>query len=400
MMHREKTPPTSLCIGAVVPLTGRLAPLGTPLSFVLRALAPRLARLHGGGRRRVRIAVRDSRSDPAAARLAVRQLAVEERAQIVLTMAGTHVLPAVTETCEALGVPCVSTTFPWQAYVHARGAEGRPPFRWTYHFAWGLDDIAAVFAELWESAGGGTVGCLWNDDLQGHLLRRDFASAAAARGHSLVDPGAYREPAAGFRPHLDTLLAHGTELITSAATAEDLALFLREARQSGLRPRLLTCSRWLTYPYTQTSVSRQVHEELADARVATLVYWSPDHPHRSGFDGTTCADLARAYEEETGGPWLQPLGLAHALVEVAAHALSTAADPTDRAAVADAVAGSRVPTIAGVLDWAAGPTPNIALLPLAGGQWQPGPRGPRLAVVANSTAPGEPLRGERAPQSR
>jgi branched-chain amino acid transport system substrate-binding protein len=36
---------------------------------------------------------------------------------------------------------------------------------------------------------------------------------------------------------------HGADVITSAATAADLALFHRQAREAGMRPRLMTCSR-------------------------------------------------------------------------------------------------------------------------------------------------------------
>ncbi|MEV0238769.1 ABC transporter substrate-binding protein [Streptomyces sp. NPDC050674] len=393
---------SSLCVGVVAPLTGRLAPLGSPLSYVLRRLAPRLARLRGGARRRdVNVVVRDSRSDPDAARQAVRELAGPDGAHIVITMAGTRVLPAVTAACEELRVPCVSTTFPWQAYLHTRGAVPGHRFRWTYDFAWGLDDIAAVFADLWELAGGrGAVGCLWNDDLQGSLLRHDhhgFTPVTSPRGHTLVDLGAYGEPADGFRAQVGRMREHGVDLVTSAATATDLALFHRQAREAGVRPRLITCSRWLTYPHTHTTPAPAVHVELADARVATLVYWSPGHPYRSGLDGTSCAELARSYRQDTGAAWLQPLGLAHALVETAHHALSVADDPTDRTSVARALAGTRLDTIAGHLDWTRGPTPGIALLPLVGGQWHPGPQGPRLAVVSNSAHPDVPLTGELTP---
>ncbi|MCE0448228.1 hypothetical protein LT493_44435 [Streptomyces tricolor] len=49
---------------------------------------------------------------------------------------------------------------------------------------------------LWEgSASEATVGCLWNDDLQGRLLRHErygFAPALSGRGHTLADLGAYR----------------------------------------------------------------------------------------------------------------------------------------------------------------------------------------------------------------
>ncbi|MGW7792779.1 ABC transporter substrate-binding protein [Streptomyces tricolor] len=393
---------TPLCIGVVAPLTGRLAPLGAPLGYVLRALAPHLTHVRNGGRRyEVTVAVRDSRSEPGSARRAVRELAEADGARIVLTMAGTRVLPAVTDACEEAAVPCVSTTFPWQAYVHARGVDPGHRFRWTYHFAWGLDDIARIFAGLWEGVcERATVGCLWNDDLQGRLLRHErygFAPALSGRGHTLADLGAYREPAGDFAEQVDRLRGHGAGLVTSAATATDLALFHRRAREAGLRPRLITCSRWLTYPHTHSSPAADVHTELGDARVATLVYWSPGHPYRSSLDGTTCAELARAYQEATGASWLQPLGLAHALLETAHHALATAADPADRASVADAVARTRLDTVAGTLDWTGGPTPNIALLPLVGGQWQPGPDGPRLAVVHNAGHPEVPLTGDLTP---
>lgn len=60
-------------------------------------------------------------------------------------------------------------------------------------------------------------------------------------------------------------------------------------------------------------------------------------------------------------------------------------------------ARTRLDTVAGTLDWTGGPTPDIALLPLVGGQWQPGPDGPRLAVVHNAGHPEVPLTGDLAP---
>ncbi|MEV5440733.1 hypothetical protein AB0K80_32730 [Streptomyces sp. NPDC052682] len=87
------------------------------------------------------------------------------------------------------------------------------------------------------------------------------------------------------------------------------------------------CSRWLAYPRAHTATAADVRGELAAARVATLVYWSPGPPYRSSLDGTTCAELAAAYQEATGAPWLQPLGLPHALLETAHQPLSVTADP-------------------------------------------------------------------------
>ncbi|WP_264159529.1 ABC transporter substrate-binding protein [Actinomadura rudentiformis] len=388
-----------------MPRTGRLAALGDPLSFVIDLLAPRLSEVGNAGRRPLRFATRDSRSEPGRARQAVRELVERDRADVVITMAGTKVLPAVADACEALGVPCISTTFPWQAYVYSRAGDMGHRFDWTYHFAWGLDDIATVFADIWESFGDASaVGCLWNDDLQGRLLRHDrhgFAPAAASRGHTLIDPGGYREPAADFGPQIEDLRRHAVTIVTSAATATDLALFHRQAREAGCLPRLITCSRWLAYPHTSSRGGARniadMEHELAEARVATLVYWTPGHPHRSSLDGITTGELAAAYQDCTGNLWLQPLGLAHALVEVAHHALAHADAPTDRRAVAQAIGSTRLDTIAGHLDWTSGPTPNIALIPLIGGQWQPTHHGHQLAVVTNTACPDVPVTADVTP---
>jgi branched-chain amino acid transport system substrate-binding protein len=375
----------ALTIGVVAPQSGRLAKLGDPLLFAMNLVRPKLRHISNNGRHYdVRLVCRDSQSEPDAARQATTELIRDEHADVIVTLAGTQVLPAVADTCEALKTPCVSSTFPWQVYYFGRGATRQQPFHWTYHFCWGLDDIAAVFAEMWETLGPGQkVGCLWNDGTQGNWLRHPqdgFLPTTTARGHTLVDPVGYREPAVSFDDHITAFLDAGVDIITSAATAEDLSLFRRQAADRGLHPRLITCSRWLAYP-----VGAAKADDPADTKIATLVYWTPRHPYRCSLDGMRASELAEAYEQATGNQWLQPLGLAYALFEVAAHALSAADDPRDREAVAAALGQTRLETMAGPLDWTAGPVPNIATVRLVGGQWKRGKRHPHdLAVVANS----------------
>ncbi|MEV8312311.1 ABC transporter substrate-binding protein [Streptomyces flavidovirens] len=384
-----------LTIGVAVARSGRLASLGDPLDFVTGLLEPRLAVLGPTGYR-IRLAARDTRSSADGARQAVQELAQDENAKIILTLAGTEVLPAVADTCEAIGVPCLSSTFPWQVYYYGRAADDDHPFDWTYHFCWGLDDIAGTFADLWERVGGSqqTVGCLWNDGPQGTWSRhpqRGFAPAARARGHRLLEPAPYREPAAELDGHVAAFRDAEIGIVTSAATGRDLALFRARAGEAGWQPRLITCSRWLAYPPSVTSSGRSP----AQAGVATLVYWTPSHPYRSSFDGTTTAELAEAYEQRTGRQWLQPLGLAYALFEVATHALTAADDPADRRCVADALGRTRLDTISGPLDWTAGPVPNVATVALAGGQWQQGTRHDyELTVVTSGQVDGLPVGGD------
>ena len=339
-------------IGVVLATTGRLSVLGAPVEFVATRLSwP------------AEVVLRDSGSTPEGARAAVRSL-VEAGARVVVTSGGTTTLPAVVDACAEHDVPCLSTSLPWQVFDAGRRSGS------AFHFCWGVDDIASVFADLWEHLGPErTVGCLWNDGPQGAALRRWFAPVATARGHHLVDLP-YRE-SSGDVPGIGDV-----EVVTSAATAADLAAALRARR-----PWLVTCSRWLTYPFGVALHGLD--------RVATIVSWTPGHEH-VGRGGRTPRDLVRAYEGATGSPWLQPLGLAHALFEVAVHAVGEADASTS---VADVLARTRLATIAGVLDWTAGPAPGVATVPLAGGQWRSGPR-PSLAVVDNRRSPLVPVSGE------
>lgn len=335
-------------VGVVLAETGRLAPLGVPLRFVAEAYPWPFE-----------VLVRDSRSTAEGARAATRSLA-GAGVELVVTLGGTATLPAVVGACAEHGVPSLSTTLPWQLFA-ARALPGR-----SFHFCWGVDDIAEVFADLWEHLGPArTVGCVWNDGPQGAALRRWFRPVAVARGHHLVDVP-YREGGGGPPP------AREVEVVTGAATGEDLAAVVR-----AWRPRLVTCSRWLTYPF---SVARHGLDG-----VATVVSWTPWHRHLDG--ARRPPDLAAAYEAATGQQWLQPLGLAHALFEVAAHAVGNTGSTTS---VADVLARTRLATVAGVLDWTRGPAPGVAAVPLAGGQWR---GGPSLVVVDNRRAPLAPVTG-------
>lgn len=339
-------------IGIVLARTGRLAPLGAALDFVAGALPwP------------VDVLVHDSRSTPQGARAAVSALA-DAGVRAVVTLGGTETLPAVARACTEREVPCVSTTLPWQVFAaEVFGDDHRPG--WAFHFSWGVDDIAEVFTDLWEHLGAARrVGCLWNDGTQGRALRRWFRPVAEARGHVLVDLP-YREHG-GDLPDLAEV-----EVVTSAATAADLAAAIRRAR-----PRLVTCSRWLTYPFSVAA-----HARLD--RIATIVYWTPEHGDGAG------RALAAAYENATGMPWTQPLGVAHAALEVVCHAVTAS---RSRAGTAEALSGLRLDTLAGTLDWTDGPAPGVAKIALAGGQWRGGQR-PELVVVDNRRVPGVPVGG-------
>ena len=121
------------------------------------------------------------------------------------------------------------------------------------------------------------------------------------------------------------------------------------------------------------------------------VWWSPHHPFASGFTGQSSAELAAAYEAETGRPWTMPLGFKHSLFEVAIDALSRTEDPTDPDSIASAIRATSYSSVVGPIDFGSGPVPNIAKTPLVGGQWRVENGKPVLDIVENGSAPEVPL---------
>jgi branched-chain amino acid transport system substrate-binding protein len=77
----------------------------------------------------------------------------------------------------------------------------------------------------------------------------------------------------------------------------------------------------------------------------------------------------------------------HALFEVAKDVLSRASDPKDKEAVVEAIKTTDKQTIVGPINWKNGPVPNVAKVPLVGGQWRKGDSGAyELVIVSNSIA--------------
>ncbi|MEZ5740165.1 MAG: hypothetical protein R3E68_12400 [Burkholderiaceae bacterium] len=134
--------------------------------------------------------------------------------------------------------------------------------------------------------------------------------------------------------------------------------------------------------------------------MSSEVWWTPSHPFKSSLTGQSPADLATAFEAATGKQWTQPIGFAHALFEVAMHALARVKELDDARAVRDAVAATDVDTIVGKVKWGGqGPFRNVSKTPLVGGQWKKGTGKHRydLVVVSNAQAPAVPVGGKLEP---
>jgi branched-chain amino acid transport system substrate-binding protein len=382
-------------IGYVSPQTGALAPFGEADAFVVAAIEEWVRAQGGvqvgGSQHEVEIVVKDSQSDAKRAGDVAGELILQDGVHVVLVSSTPETTNPVADQCEANGVPCISTVAPWQPYFLGRGGTPTTPFTWTYHFFWGLEDVEAVYLDMWNQVGSNkTIAALWPNDSDGNAwgdATNGFPPVVAEQGYTIVDPGHYANGTQDFSSQIAAFREAGAELLVGVPIPPDFTTFWKQAAQQGFRPKLATIGKALLFPSSIEALG-EIGENLG-----TEVWWTPSHPFTSSLTGQTAKALADAFTAETGKPWTQPIGFVHALFEVAFAALGKASAPDDREGIAAAFKTLSIDTVVGPLDWTSGPVPNVAKTPLVGGQWRKAGQGYDLVVVSNSQHPDIPVGG-------
>jgi branched-chain amino acid transport system substrate-binding protein len=370
-------------IGYVSPQTGPLAGFGAADAFILQTMPALMSEKLGG--RAVEILVRDSQSDPNRASSLAADLIRSDEIDLMVVASTPETTNPVSDQCEANGVPCISTKAPWQPWYFRNPNVGEAGYSWTYHYFWGLEDVIAVFSAMWNALDNNkTLGAMWPNDGDGIAwsdAQLGFPPALSAGGFNLIDPGRYQNLTDDFSAQINAFRQGNVEIVTGVMIPPDLVTFMSQASQQGFQPTMVTVAKAALFP----SAVEAIGGNLADG-LTTEIWWTPSHPFSSSLTGATAAELAAAYTEESGQPWMQPLGFIHSLFEVATDVLVRAAS-TDKAVIRDAIKATRLNTIVGAVDWSNGPTPNVTKTPLVGGQWSQGANGWEIQVTTNTTAP-------------
>jgi hypothetical protein len=72
---------------------------------------------------------------------------------------------------------------PWEAWYFVRGAKpgARSPFKWTYHFGFGVGEFYKTYVSLWNSSvqTNKKVGVLYPNDADGNAIRANLAPLLA-----------------------------------------------------------------------------------------------------------------------------------------------------------------------------------------------------------------------------
>ncbi|CAG0969223.1 MAG: ABC transporter substrate-binding protein [Rhizobiaceae bacterium] len=389
-------------LGYVSPQTGPLAAFAEADGFIIDGFKA-AAKAAGMD---VEVIVKDSQSNPNRAAEVARELIVDEEINLMLVASTPETTNPVTTTCEAEEVPCISTVAPWQPWFIGQQANPGDPASWkpfnsSFHFFWGLEDVIAVFTNMWAQVETNkSVGGLFPNDGDGNAWgdpNVGFPPVLAAQGYTLADPGRYQNLTDDFSAQINAFKQAKAEIITGVMIPPDFTTFWNQAKQQGFTPKVASIGKAILFPQAVEALGNAGHN------LSSEVWWSPSHPFKSSLTGASSADLAAGFTEATKRPWTQPIGFVHALFEVAADVMKRAKDPTDAAAVVEAIAATKLDTIVGPLAWDGANLPpfaakNVAKTPLVGGQWRlKDGGGYDLVITDNTTAPNIPTGGKMEP---
>jgi branched-chain amino acid transport system substrate-binding protein len=392
---------SSIKIGYVSPETGPLAGFGEADKFVIGALKKKLSDGVdvGGDKRSIEVLVRDSQSNSNRAASVTNDLILNENVAMVLVEGTPDNTNPVADACEANGTPCISSVAPWQSYFLGRKGDPAKPFKWTYHFFWGLEDLIAVYSDIWSQLSTNKkMGVLWPNDPDGLAFadpKNGFTPPLKQQGYTIVDGGRFNDGNDDFSSAISKFKSAGVEVISGVAVPPDFANFWSQAAQQGLKPKIATIAKAILFPSAVEALGQS-----ADG-LASEVWWSDKHPFKSSLTGQSAAQLAAAYEASTKKQWTQPVGFVHALFEVAVDTLKRAKDVSEPKAVADALKATNLDTVVGKIGWSAGgdqnPVANVSKTKLVGGQWVKGQKYPwELSIVTNKQLPAVPVGGKLA----
>jgi branched-chain amino acid transport system substrate-binding protein len=394
---KSESDSSTLTIGYVSPQTGALAPFGEADSFVVDEMKTYFADhplTVDGKEVKVEIILKDAQSDSTRAGAVASDLINSDDADLILASSTPDIVNPVSEQCEANSVPCITTVAPWQTVAMREGGDAPADLKYTYHFFWGLEDVAAVYSDMWSQVDTNKKAAgLFPNDPDGQAWSANFPTLVKDSGVTINNPGLYPNGTKDFSAQISKM--KGDDILMGVPIPPDFTTFWKQAIQQGYQPKIATIGKALLFP--------SVVEGIGDTanNLGTEVWWHPTAPFKSSLTGDSSQQLADAYEKATDRQWTQPLGFSHALFEVAAAAVEKAGS-TDAEDITKALGDLKVDTVVGPVQWGAeGLPPYIAKTPLTGGQWRLVNKDHPfdLVVVSNTLASQVPLGGSVEPLS-
>ena len=374
-------------IGYVSSQTGVFAPFAEADPFILNQIQTALAKgiTNGGVSYEVQIISKDSQSNTNRASEVAAELILKDKVDLLVSSGTPDIANPVADQAEANEVPCITGMTPWQIYFFGRHGTPDKGFTWTYHFAFGLEDIIAAYLALWESVDTNkVVGALFPNDISGNSwadAKHGFPAALQEAGYKLIDTGRFQPLTDDYGSQISAFKNAGVEILTGTVTTPDFTTFWSQAAQQSFKPKVVTIGKALLFPASVGTLGGR-----ADG-LSCEIWWSPNHPFKSGLTGQSAKELCDAYEHSTGRAWTQTIGFQHALFEVAIDVLKRAKNLGEPASILEAIVATDYHSVVGPIKWSGKPVKNVSKTPLVAGQWRKRDNGFELVICEDATAP-------------
>lgn len=387
-------------IGFIDPRSGPLGLFGRSdpytLSVVRKALAGGL--VVNGETYRVTILDLDSQSSPARASQLAGELINKQHIHLMLTTSTPETVNPVSDACEAAGVPSIGTDCPLESFFFGRGGRiGKPsPFKWSFDMSFGVKQFADGYIGQWPKVETNKrVAVMYPNDADGNGFRQNLIPVLEKAGYKVIDPGAYTDGMSDFSSQIALFKREKCEIFNEIGLPPDIDAFWRQAAQLHFLENLKIAQ------MTKSGFFMSEIEPLGELgyNICALTAWSPVFPYKSPLTGATSRAMADGYEQATKRHWDNQQGQLMSLFEVAVHALKSARNPLDRAAIREAIPDIDLVTTVGRVNFKTGPYPNTAATNMLGAQYVRAPNGSRFpmerVIVDNTEDRNVPV--ERAP---
>jgi branched-chain amino acid transport system substrate-binding protein len=398
-VHAQARP---IKIGYVSPATGPLAPFAAADEFMLKQFqeATKGGLKVGNTTRPIEVLLRDSQSNPNRAAEVAKELIVRDKIDLMLVGNTPETTNPVCTQAEIEEVATISSLAPWQPWFF--GQQGNPaqpkPFNYVYHYFWGLEDVIAVFTNMWSQLDTNkVVGALFPNDGDGNAWgdkEVGFPPALAKQGFKLTDPGRYQNLTDNFSAQITAFKNASVQIITGVVLPPDFTTFWKQALQQGFKPKAASVGKAILFPSSVEALGKDGHN------LSSEVWWTPGHPFKSSINGMSARQLADAYEGATKRQWSQPIGFAHSLYEVGLDVLKRTAEIGNAKATAEAIRATKLDTVVGRVEWNGNGVPpfgdqNVAKTAADGGQWgREGRNECKSVMTEKRTAPSIPATGK------
>ena len=347
-----------IVIGASLPLSGPLAGFGSFQQWGYKRAVAEVNKAGGiaidGKKMMVRLVIRDDRTDPNTSANNIDTLISRDKAVALLGSCTPALVNAGALVAERHKLPMVTGSDPIEAFRSVR--------KWAYVWDIFFDEprLAAAPFSLIKDLGLQTnkkIAILHDNGPDGVVVGGSaWPTLAKQAGLEVVQNSSFPIDNTQFTSIVSEAKSSGADIVLVDAITPQAVSIRKQMASAGYTPKLLDIEKGAEPVQFATALGK-----LADG-VIVGGYWDPSFP----FPGA--ANLAKAFEDETGRSSSQHIADSYAAAQVLLDAVK-AAGKTDPAAINAAIGKTDKTYVVGPIKFDA---THTAELPMASLQWQGG----------------------------